>query len=178
MIVLRTPRQLHYFEGSTQVHIQTIFFGLPIERRRAMEDGIGSVNEPVVAVGIKAELRQGYIAAKNSDLRLQVFVKFRKREVQLQRVPKTQLSITRIPATNQQIQRRIVLLEQISGDMRADVSGSTGQEYRHVAPFVPVFITSPLSVVAAEVVVTAAVRCGICSRGSARASSGRPSISG
>jgi hypothetical protein len=37
-----------------------------------------------------------------------------------------------------------VVLQQISGDMSAYVSGRTGQEYRHVAPFVPVLTVSPL----------------------------------
>jgi hypothetical protein len=46
-----------------------------------------------------------------------------------------------------------MLVEQISGDMRADVPGPTGQENRHVAPFVPVFTASPFSVVGMVVVV-------------------------
>jgi hypothetical protein len=35
--------------------------------------------------------------------------------------------------------------QQIGGDVRADISGRAGQEYRHVAPSVPVFTASPLS---------------------------------
>jgi hypothetical protein len=38
-----------------------------------------------------------------------------------------------------------VLFQQIGGDMPADVSGGPGQEYRHVAPFVPVLMVSPFS---------------------------------
>ena len=65
--------------------------------------------------------------------------------MQLQSIPKPQLRVARIAAAHQQIQGRIMLVEQISGDMGADVPGSTGQEYRHVAPFVPVFTASPFS---------------------------------
>jgi hypothetical protein len=65
-----------------------------------------------------------------------------------------------------------MLLEQIGGHMRADVSGPTGQEYRHVAPFVPVFMHSPFSVGAPLPPLKAGAQTG------ARASSGRPSISG
>ena len=35
-----------------------------------------------------------------------------------------------------------MLLQQVGGDVRADVSGRSGQEYRHVAPLVPV-LTGP-----------------------------------
>jgi hypothetical protein len=38
-----------------------------------------------------------------------------------------------------------VALKEIGGDMRADVSGRSGQEYRHVAPLVPVFTASPVA---------------------------------
>jgi hypothetical protein len=70
-----------------------------------------------------------------------------------------------------------MLLQEISGDVRANVSGSTRQEYCHVAPFVPVFIASPSSVfvVVADRI---ADTCGMSSNRGARASNGRPSISG
>src|SRR5208337_3357534 len=117
--------------------------------------------------GAEPELWRREIAAKNPDFQLQVFVEFRKRQVQLQSIPKPQLRFARIAAAHQQIQGRVMLVEQISGDMRADVPGPTGQENCHVAPFVPVFMASPLS-------------CGggMRSTRGARASSARPSISG
>jgi hypothetical protein len=80
--------------------------------------------------------------------------------VQLQSVPKPQLRVALIAAANQQIQSGIMLVEQVSGDMRADVPGSTGQEYRHVAPFVPVFTALPFSVVGTVVVVVIGVGVG------------------
>src|SRR5208282_1847809 len=122
---------------------------------------------------VEPELRRREIAAKNPYLRLQVFIEFRERQVQLQSLPKPQLRITRIASAHQQIQGRVILLQQIRGDMGADVPGPTGQEYCHVAPFVPFFKASPFSRV--EVVV---LEGGICSTRGARASSGRPSISG
>jgi hypothetical protein len=36
-----------------------------------------------------------------------------------------------------------VILQKVRGNVRADVSGRTGQEYRHVAPLVPVLTVSP-----------------------------------
>jgi hypothetical protein len=36
-----------------------------------------------------------------------------------------------------------VFLEKIGGDVRADVSGRSGQENRHVAPLVPVLMVGP-----------------------------------
>src|SRR5712692_2075565 len=71
------------------------------------------------------------MAAKNPHLRLQVFIEFRERHVQLQGIPKPQLRVTRIAAAHQQIQGCIMQVEQISGDMRADVPRPSGQEYRH-----------------------------------------------
>src|SRR4051794_9289519 len=52
--------------------------------------------------------------------------------------------------------------------MRADVAGGTGQENRHVAPFVPVLMVGPFGCGSGE---SWKVRGG-------RASSGLPSISG
>jgi hypothetical protein len=38
-----------------------------------------------------------------------------------------------------------VSFEKIGGNVRADVPGRPGQEYRHVAPLVPVFTASPFA---------------------------------
>ena len=168
---MRPPRQLHHFERPSQIHIQTAFFRPPVQRSRAVDHRIGGVHEPVIIARFQPKLRCGEIAAKNPDLRLQVFVEPGKRQVQLQSLPKPQFRIPRIAPTHQQIQGRVMLLQQIRGDMRANVSGPTGQEYCHVAPFVPVFTAAPFSVVGS-------LGGGICSTRGARASSGRPSISG
>ncbi len=134
-----------------------------------MDHGIGGVDKAIIITLFEPELRRCKIAAKNPNLRLEVFVEFRKRHVQLQGVPQAQLCIARIATAHQQIQSRIMLFEQIGCDMRADVAGATGQEYCHVAPFVPVLILSPSPFSAAG---------DMCNSRGARASSGRPSISG
>ena len=140
-----------------------------------MDHRIGAMHKPVVIARFEPELWRREIAAKNPDFRLQIFIESRKRQVQLQGVPKPQLRVTWIAAAHQQIQGRVMLVEQIRGDMRADVPGPTGQEYCHVAPFVPVFTASPFLAVEVGVVVGAG---GIRSTRGARASSARPSISG
>ena len=70
--------------------------------------------------------------------------------MQLQRLPQAHFGFVRIARAHQHIQRGAVVLQQISGDMSADVSGRAGQEYRHVAPFVPVLTVSPLLSVSAS----------------------------
>ncbi len=52
-----------------------------------MDHRIGAVYQPVVIARIEPELRRREIAAKNPDLRLQVFIEFRERHVQLQSIP-------------------------------------------------------------------------------------------
>ena len=64
--------------------------------------------------------------------------------MQLQRMPQTHFRLVRIARPHQYVQRSPVLFQKIGGDVRADVSGGPGQEYRHVAPFVPVLMVSPL----------------------------------
>src|SRR5579862_3961136 len=106
---------------------------------------IGGVNQPVVIVARQAKLRGRDIAPKNSHPCLQLFVKSRELQMQLQRPPQPCLGLMGVSGANEHIQRRSVLFQEIRGDMAADVSGGTGQEYRHVAPFVPVLMVLSLS---------------------------------
>src|ERR1700731_4606510 len=103
VIVLRSARQLQHFKRSTQVHIQTAFLRLSIQGRRTVENRISGVHKPVVIVRIKTELRQCNIAAKNADLGLQVFVKFRKRQVQLKSIPKAKFRLASSTPAYQQV---------------------------------------------------------------------------
>ena len=135
-----------------------------------MDHRIGGVHQSVIIARLQPQLGRSKIAAKNSDLRLQIFVEPGERQMKLQSLPKPQFRVMGIAATHQQIQGRVMLLQQIRGDVRSDVPGPTGQEYCHVAPFVPVFTAVPFS--------CGVVVGGICNRRGARASSGRPSISG
>ena len=130
-----------------------------------MNHGVRSVNEPVIIIDTESEPRGCQVSAKNSYSGLHVFIKERKVEVKLQRLPQTQLGLAQVTRPHEKVQGSAVILQQIGGHMRSDVAGRPGQEYRHVAPFVPVFAVSPF----------AGARLKL--RG-ARASSGRPSISG
>ncbi len=133
-----------------------------------MDDGIRRVNQPVVCIAIESELRRREVADKNSDARLQVFVKARKVHVQLHGLPQANFRVMRVFTAHQQVESCALLVEKIGRHMGADVSGGTGQEYRHVAPLVPVgTVSAPLGASGA-----------ICSVRGGRASSGRPSIKG
>ena len=65
--------------------------------------------------------------------------------MQLQCAPQPQLRFLRITRPHQHIQSSAMPFQQIRGNVRTDVSGRPGQEYRHVAPSVPVFTASPLA---------------------------------
>ena len=132
-----------------------------------MDHRIGGVDQAVVVVIGEAKVRRGQVAAKDPHARLKVFVESREIQMQLQGLPQAARGFLRIAGAHQQVQRSAVLLQQVGGDVRADVSGGTSQEYRHVAPLVPVLTTSPFSGTAAG-----------CRLRAGRASSGRPSIRG
>ncbi len=145
VIVLRLPRQSQHFERAAQVHVQATLLRLAIQRRRAMNHRIRGVHQPVVFIAIQAEARRSQVSAKNPHLGLQVLEEPRKIQVQLQRTPQAQLRLLRIARPHQHVQGGAVPFQQIGSNVRADVSGRPGQEYRHVAPSVPVFTASPLA---------------------------------
>src|SRR3979411_2114441 len=130
-----------------------------------MNYGVRGVNEPVVVVGTKSEPRRCQISAKNSYPCLHIFIEGWKVEVKLKRLPQAEFGLAQVTRPHQKVQGSAVILQQIGGDMRSDVAGRPGQEYRHVAPLVPVFTVSPF------------VGASLKLRGG-RTSSGRPSISG
>ena len=70
--------------------------------------------------------------------------------MKLQRLPQPLLRFARITGTNQQIERGTMPFQKIGSHMRTDIARGTGQEYRHVAPFAPVFTVSPLPASAAR----------------------------
>src|SRR5207247_173319 len=130
-----------------------------------MNDGIGGVDQAVVVIAREAKLVGGNISAKNADSRLQIFVEEFEIQVELQSLPETFFGLARIASAHQQVQRCAMLGQQVRGGMGANVSSPSGQENRHVAPFVPVLTVS------------VSVPRGCRLRGG-RASSGRPSIKG
>src|ERR1700730_12113484 len=113
-----------------------------------MDHGICSVDQAIIIVGGEAKARRSEITAKDPHAGLEMLIKSREIQVQLQSLPQAEGSLLRVAGADQQVQRSTVLLEQVGGDVRADVSGGTGQEYRHVAPLVPVLTTSPFSTAA------------------------------
>ena len=91
-----------------------------------MDDRIRCVQQAVVIVLAKSEIRISEISAENSDPSLQMFVKSREVEMQLQRLPQPDFSLMRIARSNQNVQRGSVLIQQVSCNMRTDVSGRAG----------------------------------------------------
>ena len=110
-----------------------------------MDHGIGGVDQAIVIVIGEAKVRCSQITAKDPHTGLEMLIKSRKLEVQLQGLPQTARGFLLVAGTHQQVQRGAVLLQQVRGDVCADVSGGTSQEYRHVAPLVPVLTMSALS---------------------------------
>src|SRR6478752_1980074 len=107
------------------------------------------MDEAIVIVLTEAKVRRGEVPAKDSHARLEIFIEPREIQMELERLPQSSRGFLRIPGANQQVQRSAVLLEQVGGHVGADVSSGTSQEYRHVAPLVPVLTTSPFSGTAA-----------------------------
>ena len=140
VIVLRMPRQCQHFQRAAQIHIQTAFFRLPVQRRRAMNHRIRRMHQPVVFIAVQTEAGRSQVSAKNSDLGLQVFVEAREiADATATRATSRPCASCGSRARTSRFSDAPCRFEQIGGDVRADVSGRPGQEYRHVAPFVPVF---------------------------------------
>src|SRR5712672_2085335 len=89
------------------------------------------MTESVVTILIQTEARIRQVSKKNPELRLQVFVESPERHVQLHCVPQPNLRVVRIASPHQHIQRRFMLLQQISGNMRADITRSPSKKDCH-----------------------------------------------
>ena len=140
MIVVRAPRQLEHLERAAQVHVQAALFRLAIQGGGAVNDRIRRVNEAVVVVPAQPELRRSDIAAEDANPGLEMLVEARKIHVQLQPVPEPNARLPpRLCARTSTFKRSAMCIQQIGGHVRANVACRTGQEYRHVAPLVPVF---------------------------------------
>jgi len=61
-----------------------------------MNHGVRRVNEPVIIVGTESEPRRCQVSGKNSYSCLHIFIKERKVEVKLQRLPQTQLGLAQV----------------------------------------------------------------------------------
>ena len=110
-----------------------------------MNDRIRGVHEPIVLIAVQTETGDRDVSAEHTDLGLQMLVETRKIHVELECAPQPELRFLLVAGADEQVQRGAVSVKKVGGDVCADVSGRSGQEYRHVAPLVPVFTASPLT---------------------------------
>ena len=76
-------------------------------------------------------MRVGEITAKNADAFVQQLVEALEIEMQLESAPEAFLRFLFIARADKQIQRVGMARKQIRRDVRADISGGTGQEDGH-----------------------------------------------
>src|SRR5215468_4366419 len=98
-----------------------------------------------------------------------MLIKAHKIHVQLDPTPQALRRLLRVLTAHEYIQRGAMRVQQVGRNVRADIARRSGQEYRHVAPLVPVFTVSSC--------VASCSWMGMRGRGG-RTASGRPSISG
>src|SRR6202451_3466786 len=123
--------ELDDFERAAEIYVEAAFFGLAIQGCGAVDYRVRSADELRIVVVGKAEMRVGEIATKNADACVQKFVEARKIQMELQSAPEPFLRFLFIPGANEQIQRVGMTRKQIRRDVRADISGGTGQEDGH-----------------------------------------------
>ena len=84
----------------------------------------------VIVVG-ETEVLVGEVAAEDADAVVQQLAEALEIQMQLERAPEAFLSLLFITRANEEIQRVGMAREQIRRDVRADISGGTGQEDSH-----------------------------------------------
>ena len=119
------------FERAAKIYVEAAFFGFAIQGCGAVDYGVCGADQLRVIVVGEAEMRVGEITAKNSDARVQEFIEAGEIQMQLESAPQTFLRFLIIARADEQIQRVGMAREQIRRDVRADVSGGTGQEDSH-----------------------------------------------
>src|SRR6185369_15527448 len=129
VIVIHLLAEFDDFERAPQVDIEAALLGLAVQRGRTMNDGVGRMDQTIVIFLVKTELLVCKITAIYANAGLQVFVKSLEIEMQLQRVPEALFRLVRIFSAHQHVNRGAEILQQVGGNMRADVSGRAGQEY-------------------------------------------------
>lgn len=88
-----------------------------------MDDRIGGMKETIITVAIQAELRVGQIAAKDSNPGLEKLIKALEAHVQLESLPEADFGLMRVSGAHQDVEGGAMLVEEIGGDVSADVSG-------------------------------------------------------
>src|SRR2546427_1722854 len=103
MRVMSAARELNDLQRAAQIYVEAAFFGLSIERGRAMQHRVRRRDQQVVLLVTEPEARRGQIAAENAYTCREMFVKNGKAEMQLQRAPQAALRLLAVFRANQQI---------------------------------------------------------------------------
>src|ERR1700688_1314369 len=134
-----------------------------------MNDGIGGVYKRVIVVVGQPESLAGKVSAKNTYSGIKVFEEFGKLEVQLQGLPEAFARFLLGARSHQQIQGVAIIPQQPGDQIAAEIAGRAGYEDRHKGSG---------GGADWEVAEAQAACADQSSWRGARASSGRPSMSG
>ena len=97
-----------------------------------MNDRIGRPNQFLVFIVVEAEARFGQISLENPYAGIQKSFELSEVDVQLQGSPQANVRLALIARPHQKIQRIAVIPQQVRRDVRADITGGTGQKNGHV----------------------------------------------
>ena len=103
MVIARPHRQLHHFQRPAQVDVQARLLRFPVQRRRAVNDRVRSFHQSPVVIVRQAELLLGDIPTKNVNAGVQVIVKSREIQMQLQGPPQAHFRLVRVRRPHQNI---------------------------------------------------------------------------
>src|SRR5258708_26241055 len=140
-----------------------------VQRSGEVHEGIGGVNQRAIVVFGKPEARGGKVAAEDAQARIDEIEEFLKLKMKMQGLPQPLARLLLGICAHQQIQGVAIIPQQPRGEVAAEIAGRAGYEDRHKG-----------SGGGAELVLAVAHAACVdqsSSRG-ARASSGRPSMSG
>ena len=96
-----------------------------------MNDRVGSADKVLVIVIAQSEARRGEITEENPDARTEIPFKAREFEMQLKRPPKTRTRLLRVARADEYVYRVRITREDVRREVRADIAGTTGEEYGH-----------------------------------------------
>src|ERR1700733_8533785 len=131
VLVASALSELDDFESATKINVEAAFFGFAIQGCGAVDYGVCRADELRVVVIREAEMRVGKVAAEDADARLQKLIEAGEIEMQLESAPEAFLRFLFTARADEKIQRVGMAREQIRRDVRADISGGTGQEDSH-----------------------------------------------
>ncbi len=123
--------ELDDFERAAEIYVEAAFFGFAIQGCGAVDYRVCAADELRVVVVGEAEICVGEIAAKNADAGTQQFIEAGEIQMQLESAPEAFLRFLFIARADEQVQRVGMARKQIRRDVRADISGGTGQEDGH-----------------------------------------------